>query len=1390
MPSASAVGVVAFQRVSDFAGRRPEIRSFSVDRLGFLAGLAAIYWIALGEPRPAAAQLLPFTVYSAEEGLAASQVWHVLQDRRGYLWVATTWGLCRYDGISFSTISVPDGLPSPNVRLTLEDEAGTLWVGTNAGVASYDGRTVVSHAGRGGALAGTIWSGAIDRHGVVWFGSDRGLISWNGEEFRTFGSADGLADDYVYSVLPASDGSLWLGSRGHGVARCTLEPGGRLGSCRVFTEADGLSHNAVRAIAEDAAGVLYFATRGGGLARFDGNGFTRFGTADGLPDDDLYALLVTRDGSELVVGSSAGIGICPLPAMRPCRLLREANGLADDDIHSLVEDREGALWIGSEGGLSRLARRDLWSYGEREGLPDKQVYALATDGRGGIWAGTVGGLGHLSFGPNGEPMAKVWRRDEGLPADWVWALLESRRGELWVGTENGLSRLLPSGRFETLTVADGLAGNYVVSLFEDRSGALWVGAIDGLSRIRFDAARRPLEVRSFRAADGLPVQRSYDIAEDAGGRLFIAHGEGLSYGDGDRFRQVGGESGLDTGSVRALAQTADGTLWAGGYARLARLISAPGSGSPRFVTYGAASGLADLLVLTIADDREGRLLLGTNHGVLRFDPAARGGLGAVQGRFDRASGAIASEISHSNAFARDESGRSWFGFKGGLTGIPPDLGAPRAPGPPPVFFERLATRSGFEFHAPFAGHGLADEVQLGREPIVLAHDDSNLRVEVRALTFSGEGQLLYQFQLVGFESAWSEPQPEAFRDYTNLDPGSYRLQVRAALANGEWSAPVELALEVLPAWYQRRLVRLLLALALLGAAFAAAAFRTRRIRAHNRALERDITERTDDLARYTRALEEHAHALDRANERIRLADRHRSEFLAKMSHELRTPLTSVLGFAALLADGLGGGLDPRHARYLENIRESGNQLLRLINNLLDQAKIEAGRMDLQLEPASLESIVESALSMMEGYGATRGVHLAAHFGGEVPAIVVDVAKLRQAILNLLSNAIKFSGRGSAVEVRTRFLPAAESGFGGGAYEIVVADQGPGIEPADHERIFEPFRQLATRGETVPGTGLGLSIARQFVALLGGALEVESAVGEGAAFRIRLPVNVTARLQGAREPARAGESGAVDRPRVVVLEPDRGRFTMAAGDLERHGFLAVRAPDSDEARRMLRELRPAVVAVDIYPERLEAWTTLLALESDLSRAAIPLVLFAFATGSERGVAASFERLLHAPASAGELVSALQSAPARSGPDASGRRRAGPERRTVWLAAGPRHAPPELDSELASAGFPCQRPATPGRALAQAAGGEFAAIVVDLADRTAGGLEMAVEMQAGRASDAAWIALAPAELTSSERKRLIEYVEGAAGSAGSAISAAALRVTRRAAEPPAETPAGPR
>ena len=169
----------------------------------------------------------------------------------------------------------------------------------------------------------------------------------------------------------------------------------------------------------------------------------------------------------------------------------------------------------------------------------------------------------------------------------------------------------------------------------------------------------------------------------------------------------------------------------------------------------------------------------------------------------------------------------------------------------------------------------------------------------------------------------------------------------------------------------------------------------------------------------------------------------------QVSHELKTPVALIKGYAQTLArpDAEWDGATARAG--LQIIEEEADRLESLINNLLDQAKIEAGRMDLQLEPTSPGAIAESALSMMEGYGATRGVHLKASFGREVPAIVVDVAKLRQALLNLLSNALKFTPEGSVQVV-------VERGFG--QVTVQVVDTGLGIRPEDQAKLFQKFVQ--------------------------------------------------------------------------------------------------------------------------------------------------------------------------------------------------------------------------------------------------------------------------------------------------------------------------------------------
>jgi signal transduction histidine kinase/DNA-binding response OmpR family regulator/streptogramin lyase len=1339
------------------ANRRDRRSAASAARAGVLLALLSV--------AEAAAQRLPFTHFSADDGLAATQVWHVTQDRRGLLWVATTWGLNRFDGSSFSTFSIHDGLPSPNIRLTLEDANGDLWIGTNAGIARYDGSRIESFAGRGGPLASTVWSAGADRFGSLWFATTDGVVAVDGATMRTYGAADGLADDYGYGLHFSKDGAIWIGSRGKGVSRCAVERGGRLGHCRRFTTRDGLANDAVHAFAELADGTLFLATRGGGLSRFDGRSFETLTVADGLPSDDLYALLVRR--GELLVGSDSGMGICALPAGRPCRVLSEKNGLPDDGIRYLFEDREGTLWIGAEGGLSRLSREDVLSYGEAEGLPDGHVYALESDGAGGVFVGTVNGLAHLELGAAGAPRVRIWREPDGLPANWVWALVRDRRGDLWIGGERGVSRL-KNGRFESWSVADGLAGDYVTGLCEDRRGAIWVASIEGVSRIDPATAGGAPEITAFGVREGLAVPRSYTCREDGQGRVWIGHGEALSWFDGERFHAVAAESGLPARAARSLGIDRGGNFWVGGQGRLARLLpDAPGS-PPRFVELDTGDALASDLVLTIAGDGERELILGTSHGVITLD--IRSTPAEIVSRFHRASGAPASEVAHSSAFTADSRGRYWFGLKGGATLFldQPSVARAREIAPATVF-ERIATRRR-EFRAPFHGVDPRHQRFGPGSVVVLPPFERTLWVEARALSLAGLGALRFQFRLEGVDPDWSEARPENLREYVQLRPGRYRLEARSRFGEGDWGEPAAIVLVLRPAWYETRAALLLALLAVATVIAALVQWRTRSVAARNRALAAEVAARTDDLARYARALEEQVHALDRANERIRLADRHRGEFLAKMSHELRTPLTSVLGFTALLRDGLEGQVDSRYLRYLRNIRESGNHLLRLINNLLDQAKIEAGRMDLHLEPASVDVIVESAMALVEGFAATRSVNLVERRSGDVPPVTVDVAKLRQIVINLLSNAIKFAPSGSEVEIASRVLAAADSPLDAPSYEIEVKDRGPGIEPEDRERIFEPFRQLSGRGDALPGTGLGLPIVRQFVTLLGGLIEVSTRDGGGARFAVVLPIDASRRaaLDGRAEHAPARAEPAGDRPRVLVVEPDRGRFTALASHLDRRGFLAVRAPDAEEGVRMLRELRPAVVAIDIDPARIEAWSLLPALDRERARGGVPWVLFAFASGSERGVAAGFERCFAGPASASEVVLAIAHGVAPGRP-----RRESAE---VWIAAGLATAPSELESSLAAAGFHALRQPARSRGLAAAAAGGLAAAVIDLGDAESGGLEIAIAGQASTAGRIVWVGLAPALLPSSERRRLFDLAEDATGPAGAAVAAAVERLLR--------------
>jgi signal transduction histidine kinase len=235
------------------------------------------------------------------------------------------------------------------------------------------------------------------------------------------------------------------------------------------------------------------------------------------------------------------------------------------------------------------------------------------------------------------------------------------------------------------------------------------------------------------------------------------------------------------------------------------------------------------------------------------------------------------------------------------------------------------------------------------------------------------------------------------------------------------------------------------------------------------------------------------------SEQLAEASRHKSQFLANMSHELRTPLNAILGYTELMVDGIYGELTPRAAGVLDRVQNNGKHLLALINDVLDLSKIEAGQLALTLEDYTLPDVVQSVVSATEGLATTKGLKFTAEIAPDLPTGHGDARRLSQVLLNLTGNAIKFTDAGE-VAIRA----AAENGH----FVLTVRDTGPGIAPDDHGKIFEEFQQVdSSNTRKKGGTGLGLAISKRMVEMQGGTITVDSKLGQGATFRVTLPVRV-------------------------------------------------------------------------------------------------------------------------------------------------------------------------------------------------------------------------------------------------------------------------------------------
>ena len=388
-----------------------------------------------------------------------------------------------------------------------------------------------------------------------------------------------------------------------------------------------------------------------------------------------------------------------------------------------------------------------------------------------------------------------------------------------------------------------------------------------------------------------------------------------------------------------------------------------------------------------------------------------------------------------------------------------------------------------------------------------------------------------------------------------------------------------------------------------------------RLKALNEHLEDLVQQRTAELA------VSHDDAIK--------ANQAKSAFLASMSHELRTPLNAIIGYSEMLleeAEEAGG----RSSSDLQNIRAAAKHLLHLINQILDVSKIEAGKMDLFVEPFDVATLLADVQSTIEPIVAKSGNDLVTRWAADLGTMQSDQVKVRQALFNLLSNAMKFTKDGRVTFEATRLASPDRLRFR-------VSDTGIGMTPDQISKLFRPFTQAdSSTARDYGGTGLGLAITKHFCGMLGGNVAVESEPGRGSTFTITLPAD--AGSVAATSPETLPDAGVLGT--VLIIEDERVMQDLLRQELAQRGYRVLTAAGGIEGLRLAREVRPDAITLDVIMPDLDGWSVLRALKDDPDLRSIPVILVTILREREMGYALGATDLLTKPIDAEALARSLE------------------------------------------------------------------------------------------------------------------------------------------------------
>ncbi len=1072
--------------------------------------------------------------------LSYDRIWSVYEDNEKNLWICTRRGLSRFNRANNTFVSFYPNVNKPNspdniIYSIRQDSRGDYWTFTDAGLYLFDASNKQFNDFKEDSIhARHIWEKGIicwhkfrfyeDSKGIIWIGSHQGLKKYDPKKgyFETFkyeeDNPQSLSHNFVTGVAEDSGHNLWVATNGGGLNLMTNKETG------IFKHYLHDENNDSSVISDE---LLHpFTDRNGHMWISGLNGFSRY-----LPDKDCfksYRLPGEKDDEtnaiiNIIEDNKGNFWLIPISkGLYYYNKVKDEiytfhndpkNSLSinNNEVSDLIVDKTNSVWISTYGGVEKIDMAAK-SFKTVSNNPDNSnslsgdvATAFYKDTNGVLWVGTMyNGLNLVIYDSvRHEKMYFHYRqapdKENTISHNYVTTFYKDSSDIMWVGTAYGLNRLnlkgvdfsgntRPKLLFERIygsTDEDNtLTGNFIEVIYKDTKENFWVGTSNGLNLILPDGT-----IKTFMSeADSqgtLPDNLVDAILEDSEGTLWF----GTYYGGLCKYHpetsafsvyqsEPGNPNTLSDNCARHILEDRYGRLWIASLKGLNLFDRETGT----FKLFGKRDGLNGEFIKGMLEDSKGNLWISTNRGLSKFilengDSSIRN---PVFRNYDVSDGIQGYEFNRKSCY-KAPNGDMYFGGLNGYNVFNPDSIRDNTY-IPPVYITSFS-----KMHRPVYFNKPACEL----EEIVLQYNEDVFSFEFIGLNYSNPSKNRYAYRLDGFDESWIHCGNKREAVYTSIPPGKYTFRAKASNNDGIWNHDgVKVDVIIKPpfwaTWWFRGFVFALIVIAI----FVVVRLREQSLRKKKRLLEEKVRIRTARIQAQKIEIEEQRNKLHELNAT-------KDKFFEIIAHDMKNSFTSILSITDAISTSFSELDDTDKIEVFKRVRNSTGHLNSLMNNLLNWARSQTGKIEFLPEKINLHETIQAVMHLHNPVAQEKNITFKLQDNSS-STILADKHMIDTVLRNLVSNAFKFTGENGNIDITVN--------ENGEHVEVSVSDTGPGLSEEDIKKLFRIDVKTKSIGESKQGkgTGLGLILCKEFVESHGGTIYAKSRVGEGTCFTFTLP----------------------------------------------------------------------------------------------------------------------------------------------------------------------------------------------------------------------------------------------------------------------------------------------